>query len=41
MTEAAVFFIAAMLITSIVSGVTVYKAIEHGHRLEQRGTLPE
>jgi archaellum component FlaG (FlaF/FlaG flagellin family) len=27
--EAAIFFIAAMLVTAIISGVTVYKAIEY------------
>ena len=39
--EYAIFFVAAMLLTAAISGMVVYKAIDYGHRYEQRGTLPE
>ena len=41
MSEEAMFFIAALLLTAIFSGVTVYKALDHAHRGELRRTLPE
>ena len=39
MSESGVFFLAAMIITAIISGLTVHKAIEYGRDYEARRSL--